>query len=179
MSGCNFSLQPFSPIGPALTIKLTGHINRQPRQLAIRYDLRGDLAELMVPAPAALPVRRQGLWEETCFEFFLGVKDSPGYWEFNLSPAGHWNVYRFAGYRQGMTEETALTSLPLSVQRGSDSLAVALELDVGRIVSANQPLQVGIAAVIRLAGGGLTYWALTHPGPQADFHRRDGFLVEL
>jgi hypothetical protein len=50
---------------------------------------------------------------------------------------------------------------------------------VGRIVSANQPLQVGIAAVIRLAGGGLTYWALTHPGPQADFHRRDGFLVEL
>ena len=38
---------------------------------------------------------------------------------------------------------------------------------------------VGIAAVIKLAGGGLTYWALTHPGPQADFHRRDSFLVEL
>ena len=179
MNDRSFSLQPFSPIGPPLTIKITGHIARRPRQLAIHYDLRGNLAELVIPALAAMPARRPGLWEETCFEFFLGVKDAPGYWEFNLSPAGHWNVYRFAGYRQGMAEETGLTSLPLSVRCRADSLEVALELDVGRIVSANQPLVVGIAAVIKLAGNGLTYWALTHPGPQADFHRRDSFLVEL
>jgi hypothetical protein len=179
MNGRSFSLQPFSPIDPPLTIKITGHIRRLPRQLAIRYDLRGDLAELVIPAPAAMPARRPGLWEETCFEFFLGVKDAPGYWEFNLSPAGHWNIYRFAGYRQGMAEETALTSLPLSVRRRADSLEVALELDVERIVAADQPLVVGIAAVIKLAGNGMTYWALTHPGPQEDFHRRDSFLVEL
>ena len=88
-------------------------------------------------------------------------------------------MYRFAGYRQGMAEETALTSLPLSVRRGPDSLEVSLELDVERIVSADQPLVAGIAAVIKLASGELTYWALTHPGPQADFHRRDSFVVEL
>jgi hypothetical protein len=179
MSRRSFSLQPFSPIGPPLTIKITGHITRRPRQLAIHYDLRGDLAEVMIPAPAAIPVRGAGLWEETCCEFFLGVKDSPQYWEFNLSPAGHWNVYRFAGYRQGMAEETALTSLPLSVRRGSDSLEVTLELDMERIVSADQPLMAGIAAVIKLTGGELTYWALTHPGPAADFHRRDSFLLKL
>jgi hypothetical protein len=175
----DFSLQPFSPIGPPLTIEITGQIIRRPRQLAIRYDLRGDLSEVIIPAPAALPARRAGLWEETCCEFFLGVKDSPEYWEFNLSPAGHWNVYRFAGYRQGMAEETALTSLPVSVRRGSDSLELGLELDVGGIVAADQPLMVGIAAVIKLTGGELTYWALTHPGPAADFHRRDSFVVEL
>jgi hypothetical protein len=179
MTGRSFSLQPFSPSGPPLNIKISGHIARRSHQLAIRYDLRGDLAELMIPAPADMPVRQQGLWEETCFEFFLGVKDSPQYWEFNLSPAGHWNVYRFAGYRQGMAEEIALTSLPLSVRRRSDSLRLDLELDGGAIVPADQPLMVGIAAVIKLAGGGLTYWALIHPGPQADFHRRDSFLVEL
>ena len=179
MSSQDFSLQPFSPLNPPLTIKLTGRISRRPRQLAIRYDLHGPLAELMIPAPDALPVRRQGLWEETCFEFFLGVKDAPQYWEFNLSPAGHWNVYRFAGYRQGMAEEPALTSLPMIVRRHSDSLEVTLKLDVERIVSADQPLMVGISAVIKLAGGGPTYWALTHPGPQADFHRRDSFLLEL
>jgi hypothetical protein len=179
MSGQDFSLQPFSPLGPPLTIRITGHINRRPRQLAIRYDLHGPLAELMIPPPAAIPSRRQGLWEETCFEFFLGVKNAPRYWEFNLSPAGHWNVYRFTGYRQGMVAETAFTSLPLSLRRRPDSLEVALELDVGRILAADQPLIVGIAAVIKLAGGGLTYWALTHPGPEADFHRRDGFLIEL
>jgi hypothetical protein len=179
MNGQDFSLQPFSPISPPLNLKITGHIARRPRQLAIRYDLRGDLAELMIPAPAAMPVRRHGLWEETCFEFFLGVKDSPRYWELNLSPAGNWNVYRFAGYRQGMAEETALTALPVNVRLRPDSLRLDLELDVEKIVAADQPLEAGIAAVIRLAGGGLTYWALTHPGPQADFHRRDSFLVEL
>ena len=179
MNGQDFSLQPFSPISPPLNFKITGHIARRPRQLAIRYDLRGNLAELMIPAPADMPARRHGLWEETCFEFFLGVKDAPRYWEFNLSPAGHWNVYRFAGYRRGMAEEIALTSLPLSVRHRPDSLQVALELDVEKIVTADQPLRVGIAAVIQLAGGGLTYWALIHPGPQADFHRRDSFLVEL
>ncbi|MBU4234656.1 MAG: hypothetical protein KKF43_19265, partial [Proteobacteria bacterium] len=77
MNGQDFSLKPFSPISPPLNFKITGHIARRSHQLAIRYDLRGDLAELMIPAPAAVPARRQGLWEETCFEFFLGVKDSP------------------------------------------------------------------------------------------------------
>ncbi|MDO9533056.1 MAG: DOMON-like domain-containing protein [Deltaproteobacteria bacterium] len=179
MSGRNFSLQPFPPICPRLNFKITGHIARRSHQLAIRYDLRGDLAELVIPAPAAMPARRHGLWEETCCEFFLGVKDAPRYWEFNLSPAGHWNVYRFDGYRRGMAEETALTSLPVSVRRGSDSLEVALELDVEKIVATDQPLMVGIAAVIKLAGGRMTYWALIHPGPAADFHRRDSFLVQL
>jgi hypothetical protein len=179
MTGRSFSLQPFSPIGPPLNFKITGHIARRPRHLAIRFALQGQLAELEIPAPADMPARRQGLWEETCFEFFLGVKDSPRYWEFNLSPAGPWNVYRFAGYRQGMAEETAFTSLPLSVRRRPDFLLVALELEVERIMAADQPLEIGIASVIKLAGGGLIYWALIHPGPQADFHRRDSFLVEL
>ena len=179
MTGRSFSLQPFSPIGPPLNFKITGHIARRPRQLAISFALQGQLAELMIPAPADMPARRHGLWEETCFEFFLGVKDSPQYWEFNLSPAGHWNVYRFVGYRQGMTEETAFTSLPLSVRRRPDLLRVALELEAERIMAADQPLMVGIAAVIKFRDQGLTYWALLHPGPQADFHRRDSFLVEL
>jgi hypothetical protein len=179
MNGQAFSLQPFFPISPPLDFTITGRVNRRGDILGIRYDLHGPLAELGIPAPADLPSRQSGLWEATCFEFFLGVKDLPRYWEFNLSPAGPWNVYRFEGYRQGMAEETAFTSLACSIRRRSDSLRLALELEVGRIVAADRPLAVGIAAVIKLAGGGLTYWALTHPGPQADFHRRDGFLVKL
>ena len=58
-------------------------------------------------------------------------------------------------------------------------ILVAVEPAVDGIVTADRPLAVGIAAVIQLAGGGLTYWALIHPGLQADFHRRDSFLVEL
>jgi hypothetical protein len=174
-----FSLQPFAPLGPPLYLAITTSLTRRAQELAICYKLTGQLGKLVMPAPAANPSRRHGLWEETCFEFFLGVKGSPRYWEFNLSPAGTWNVYRFAGYRQDRVEEPAFASLPLAVQRPPDSLRVELELEIDGIVGPDQPLEIGIAAVIELAGQGLTYWALTHPGPQADFHRRDSFLAGL
>jgi hypothetical protein len=179
MNRHNFSLEPFPGAGPLPSLKLTGSIARRGDILAIRYDLRGDLAELAIPGPARRPARRRGLWEETCFEFFLGVKGYQQYWEFNLSPSGHWNVYGFAGYRQGMAEETAFTSLPVGIQRRRDSLLVTLDAALDGIVAADQPLAVGIAAVIQLAGGGLTYWALSHSGPQPDFHRRDSFSITL
>lgn len=179
MNPRKFFLRPFSPIGPPPHFTITASLARRAHELAIGYELTGQLGKLVIPGPAELPSRRHGLWEETCFEFFLGIKDSPRYWEFNLSPAGPWNVYRFAGYRQGMVEETAFAALPLRLRRRPDSLRLDLEVGLDRIVGADQPLEVGIAAVIKLAGGGQTYWALTHPGPQADFHRRDGFLAEL
>ncbi len=126
-----------------------------------------------------MPTRRSRLWEETCFEFFLGVMNSDQYWEFNLSPAGHWNVYRFTSYREGMKEELAFASLPFSIQNQPDALRLALELELGRIVPADQPVKVAISAVIRSIDGKMLYWALIHPGPKPDFHRRDSFIVEL
>jgi hypothetical protein len=179
MKGQSFSLQPFSQAEPRPAVSITGSITRRAHTLAIRYDLRGPLAELAIPGPAETPARRPRLWEATCFEFFLAVPEAPGYWEFNLSPAGPWNVYRFAAYRQGMTEEAAVRSLPFGVQRRPDSLLLTLKFDLARIIPAGQALVAGITAVIQLAGGRMTYWALTHPGPQVDFHRRDSFIIDL
>jgi len=179
MSGRRFSLEPFSPGGPGPEVEITGNIGRHDNNLTIGYDLRGRLAALAIPAPADLPARRHGLWEETCFELFLGVQHSPQYWEFNLSPGGPWNVYRFAAYRQGMQEETAFAALPFRVRRRWDSVRLTLGLDLAKTPPAGRALEAGIAAVLRLAGGGVSYWALTHNGPQADFHRRDSFIVQL
>jgi len=178
MSARSFALAPFFPdLQPALQI--TGHLARQGRALDLHYALQGPLSQVAIPAPAAAPARRHGLWQETCFEFFLGVKDNPAYWEFNLSPAGDWNVYRFSGYRQGLIEEPAWTHLPFGVQVRADSLRLDLEVDLAPLQPAGRPLELGLAAVIQLDDGALTYWALSHPGPRPDFHRRDGFLIEL
>ena len=179
MSDLNFSLHPFGLTGPGLDLGITGQLSRRAPNLAIRYVLVGRLAEVAMPAPAAAPARRRGLWEETCFEFFLGLQDSPGYWEFNLSPAGTWNVYRFSGYRQDLTEEPAFTSLPFDLQRRQDSLGVTLEIDLTRIIPAGRALEVGVAAVVKLTDGRATYWALSHPGPRPDFHRREGFSLNM
>ena len=114
----NFALTPFTPLRPGLEVAVTGSLVRDARTLAITYTLRGPLAGLVIPAPDPRPARRDGLWEATCFEFFLAAPGTPAYWEFNLSPAGHWNVYRFADYRTGMTEETAVKALEVRVRRG-------------------------------------------------------------
>jgi len=176
MNEQKFALEPWAP---RPDLKITGKIARRAETITIHYELRGELAAVALPPPADAPARRQGLWEETCFEFFLGAKNSPQYWEFNLSPAGHWNVYQFAGYRQGRQEEAAFASLPLRVQSRTDSFLLTLEVDLTKIVPADQALEVGISAVIKLSEGEATYWALSHTGPQADFHRRDGFSVAL
>jgi hypothetical protein len=179
MNGPSFSLQPFYPISPLISLKISGKIARRSNTLALRYSLLGPLDQLVIPAPAKIPNRKNQLWKETCFELFLAVRDSPPYWEFNLSPAGHWNVYSFAAYRQGMKEEEVFTSMNCTVQRQSESLLLDVEVNLDKIVLEKQPLDAGLSAVITLRTGELTYWALTHGGRQADFHRRDSFLVKL
>ncbi|MCK9375930.1 MAG: DOMON-like domain-containing protein [Syntrophobacterales bacterium] len=173
------ALQPFSPDGSPSEVRLTGAIARRAKIVAMRYELWGPWQEFVPPLSGEPPARRHRLWEDTCFELFLAVKGEPEYWEFNLSPGGQWNVYRFDACRQGMEEERAFTALPLSVRRQPEVFRLELEVEAGKIVPPAQPLEVGLSAVLKGRDGKLTYWALTHPGSQPDFHRRDSFIANV
>jgi hypothetical protein len=173
-----FSLIPFpAPHLPAIT--LTGNIARH-HFLDIRYLLTGNVDELFLPPPSPRPGRRAELWKATCFEFFLAAKDEPGYWEFNMSPSGDWNVYRMDAYRRiGFREETKIPQLPLDIKRDLDRFSLDVAVDVAPLVQPKQEIQIGITAVIQTKDGSETYWALAHPAPQADFHSRESFTVAL
>jgi hypothetical protein len=179
MNGRRFSLKPFLTADLPPDLKITGNISRNFNTLTINYILIGPLAKLLIPAPAGNPLRRNALWEETCFEFFIAADHSDQYWEFNLSPSGHWNVYRFASYRQGMQEEQAFTSLPFIVQTHPDILRLSVEIDLAKFIPADHAINAAISAVIKTTDGRFTFWALTQPGPQPDFHRRDSFIIEI
>jgi hypothetical protein len=179
MNGHQFSLGPFPSAEPLPAATLTGMIARAGDSLSLRYELQGAFENISLPPPVNRPARRRGLWEGTCFELFLGLKDSPAYWEFNLSPAGDWNVYRFDDYREGMQEEAGLVSLPFSIRRGPGALQLALEVDLSRIIPPGQAVEAGISAVIRLRDGRRTYWALAHCAQKPDFHRRNSFILTL
>ncbi|MEH1891137.1 MAG: DOMON-like domain-containing protein [Nostoc sp.] len=179
MNDQTFSLQPFPSTKSLPNLKIVGNIARNGNKLAIRYMLEGDLKEIAIAPLSNTPSRKHELWKDTCFEFFVSIKDSLRYWEFNLSPAGHWNVYHFDGYRQGMQEETAFTILPFNVQNQAEGLALALDVDLDKIVLAEQAIEVSITTVIKHRDGEVTYWALTHRGVEADFHLQDSFIVKL
>lgn len=174
-----FSLKPFPGGGPVPAVAITGSISRRAEALSVRFEIRGDLSALSIPARAEVPARRDRLWEDTCLELFLSAAGSRDYREFNLSPAGHWNVYRFASYRQGMREEPVFASLPFDVREDPGSLRLSLSADIGKVVPRDAAAELGVCAVVRTKGGGTSHWALAHPGPRPDFHRRDGFRLLL
>jgi hypothetical protein len=143
------------------------------------------------------PQRRDGLWQHTCFEAFVGVLGSEPYWEFNLAPSGDWNVYRFDGYRDGQAPEVVDGPLPLTVMGPRAAPAAAdcrltapralLELDLCCSLppllqerwQAGSTLELGLTAVLEGRDGDLSYWALQHPGSEPDFHDRRGWLLRL
>jgi hypothetical protein len=172
-----FFLKPFPGEGSPAGVTIGGTIARSADALTVRYEMRGDLSMLSIPAAAEAPRRKDRLWEETCLELFLGTADSGEYWELNLSPSGHWNVYRFTRYREGMREVAAFPFLPFDVRIGPDSLELSMELDVGTILPAEKTLRIGVAAVVRTVDGHMIHLALSHPGPRPDFHRREGFAL--
>ncbi|MUG99112.1 hypothetical protein F7734_45215 [Scytonema sp. UIC 10036] len=174
-----FLLQPFLYNESLSELKIKGNVARYENQFTIQYALLGDLTEIEIAAPSDELARKHELWQNTCFEFFLGIENSDRYWEFNLSPSGDWNVYRFDSYRHQMQEETAFTSLPFSIQYLSDGLALVLSVDLNLIISTDVALKVGISTVIKHKDGFVTYWALTHQGDEPDFHRRDSFTIEF
>lgn len=178
MSVHKFSLHPFDSAINLATLNVSGTIDRSDHQLMLYYNLLDTLSSVHIP-DLNLPDRKHDLWKTTCFEFFLGVPDASQYWEFNVSPSGDWNVYRFEQYRTGMQEETALASRLFRVERKSNELSLIAGFDISSIVQPNQPLDVGITAVIQLVDRSLSYWAIEHCGIEADFHLRDSFALKI
>lgn len=178
-----FSLRPFEKDGSLSGIECRGYVARRNDTLFVHYEITGSSPGIDIPEREQEPSRKKGLWENTCLELFVAVKDSDRYWEFNLSPSGDWNVFRFEHYRNErhadkLREEPLVTSLPFRTQRRSGSFLLDMEFDLGTLVREDQFLEIGIAAIIK-CNKDRTYRALTHCGPMPDFHRRDSFIIEL
>ncbi|MCP9815610.1 DOMON-like domain-containing protein [Synechococcus sp. GreenBA-s] len=181
-----FRLVPFDPAAAPAGVQLEGDLQRTDGRLQLRYQLADPSGAIRIPPATPVPARRDGLWNRTCLELFLAVPGAAPYWEFNLSPSGDWNVYRLSGYRQGLAPEPAVVALPFAVARRGDGLELELTVQLAPLVAADQPLQVAVTAVLEQhapAGdsgeGPLSFWALGHPGPEADFHGRAGFLLRI
>jgi hypothetical protein len=174
-----FRLVPF-PEAEIPAVEITAKAARQGNLLSIHYSVQGDIGEIRLPARSGSPARKHDLWKATCFEFFLAVKDRPEYWEFNLSPSGDWNVYAMDGYRQvNMREESAYLQLPFEFTKMNNSLSLDAAVSLSQLFQPLQQLQIGITAIIQTVDGKETYWALAHPGAQADFHLKESFVLEL
>ena len=173
-----FALRSFAP--PPASLALAGSVQRDGDRLRLQYRLEDpEGLVLLPPASAAAPRRCDELWTSTCFELFLAEPGTGPYWEANLSPSGDWNLYRLSGYREGLAPEPAISALPFAVERQGGGLALRVDLDLGALPLAGRPLELAVTAVLELRDGEILYWALAHAGAEADFHRREGFLLRI
>ena len=167
--------------GPGSLPQLWATARRRQGQLQLSWCLANpdhDLGQqLLLPPPAAMPRRLDGLWQHSCLEAFVAAVDRESYLELNLSPAGDWNVYGLQGYRRGLAPLEGLTSLPALIDGHPRRLEMAVTLTLPPSLAAAPQLAVGLTAVLEVVDGVLSYWALHHPSAQPDFHHRGGFTL--
>lgn len=145
-----------------------------PERVDLIYRARGDIARLLVPAPAD-PERTDGLWASTCFELFAKPAGGEAYCEFNFAPSSQWAAYAFDGYRAGM-RELALETPAIEISASDDvfELRVAVEASVLRAGAL-----LALTAVVEETSGAKSYWSVRHAAGKPDFHHAASFIVEL
>lgn len=148
-----------------------------PTRLLLEYELRGDLAGVLI---AAANGPTDGLWRHTCMEVFIGTLPATAgpYLEFNLAPGGQWAAYRFSGYRAGMAPLTGIDPPRIELRTQPARLLLAAQIEIPAHLAA-MTLRLGLAAVVESIQRQLGYWALRHAGERPDFHHPDSFEFEI
>lgn len=146
-----------------------------PHWLTLRWRVSGK-GELAIPKLAGRH-RADGLWQATCFEIFVRDGEGAGYSEFNLSPSERWAAYDFDDYREGMRERD-LPRAPVCSWRAGSAFSL-FDAAIPTHGLPDLPAAFGASAVLEEAAGKKSYWAVSHPGSQPDFHHADGFALAL
>ncbi len=123
--------------------------------------------------------RRDFLWQQTCFELFVGVKEQDYYREINLSSSHAWQAYQFEEYRypEQMPPVTAQDIELVDLQRTRFGLTATVDINpfLHQQQLKMQDLFIGISAVIATPQHQHLF-AMQHSGIQADFHNKRDWL---
>jgi hypothetical protein len=151
-----------------------------PGSLVLSYVVHGNISELRLP-PISAPARGDELWQQTCFEAFVGTAAGAAYYEFNFAPSTQWAAYQFSSHRSGMRVATEVSAPRIEVKSAPDryTLQAALSLDELLGLPRDTGWRLGLAAITEDTNGGKSYWALAHPPGKADFHHFDCFAHQL
>jgi len=174
------------PTNKNRAIRLQATLHIQAGAVHVDYYLSGDLSTLHVPPPC-IPRFRDGLWQDTCFELFVGPLGTRTYREFNISPSGAWAIYDFSDWRQAAPPtinwaKRADCAPQLQLNNTASGLQVSVRISSVALQGiAYKSLQCGVSAVLAQNNAERTrsFWALAHYEVQPDFHDRRGFVAYL
>lgn len=174
-----FKLVPFVDCELGEAIDLTVGIDWSVDESTViaQFTVTGAIDRLNIPSISNAPQRITGLWETTCFEFFIGSLGQKNYWEINLSPSGDWNIFRLDQYRENLREEPMIQTLPFDIKRQGDRITIEATLDIQKLGLCRDAIELSATSVLEEITGDVSYWAVAHAGETADFHLRKSFVI--
>jgi len=172
------------PIHPAVTtanpaLAVEAAAWREGSVVSLQFQIQAARTVLVMPTPS-VGERRDGLWQHTCCELFLGATTSPAYIELNVSPSGDWALYHFSDYRKPAAKLTAEPPTIHAAWKGQDLwVDAAMDAQCWDIPWLADRVRVGLSAVLEFNGGERAYHAIAHPRDVPDFHDVRGWCGTL
>jgi len=118
--------------------------------------------------------RKDELWKTDCFEIFWDY-GGESYYELNLSPLGHWQVYSFQSERKRREEfDVHPPILSSTIHPNGYSLVGRLQLDNQNPTA---PYKSHPCVILNDGPGGFRYYASSHPQKAPDFHDKSHWKV--
>ena len=176
----SYELSPFHA-SPALTI--VGAIEQLPTHgLNVGFWVRDPHQSIVWPTQVEGQPRQDFLWEHTCFEMFVGVKDEDFYREINLSPSHAWQAYAFEEYRYPEHMPPAHAHDIELVQLKRTHYGINAQIDLFQFMSKHKlkwsDLFLGLSVVVETTDQ-MHYYAMQHSGQQPDFHNKRMWIHEF
>lgn len=174
----SYSLTPFSAHPTSYAVEVSAA--RQKNVLSLIFTVTDPQHQIIWPhaEPTATHHRQDYLWENTCFEAFIGIKNRSEYFELNLSTQLAWNLYRFTDYRTPNTMPPIAVTEPALLRFEVKDHTLLAEIDLTALKLTNQEIQLGLTAVIKTHDS-TEYLSLNHPKSEADFHDARGWTIQL
>ncbi len=150
--------------------------------IELTYLITGDTSKIITSAISDNPQRIIGLWESTCFEFFIRKNDPKEYMEFNFSPSLDWNCFEFRNNIDQLTQWSFKGNFKINFDKSSNQIEMKVIIPKSVLFEEFKDLNnlnYSLTAVLKSNDGkdeDLSYWAITHKDERPNFHHPDSFV---
>lgn len=161
-----------------IAIKVALH-QEESAHFKIVFTLYDPTEKVVLPFTKRENERVQGLWNETCFEFFI-TDQKASYCEGNFTLDFGWNLFWFDSYRQSPLVEFAVNEnknpiRDIYLSGKKSQLVIDIPENLMRKFDRDQ-IKFSLTTVIKTKSGNTHYFALKHADTKPNFHHPESFL---
>ena len=158
-------LKPYSQ-KTELTIEST--LTFDSNKIFLHFKITGILKNYQFPKRDKFK-RADELWKATCFELFLANSKIQSYYEINISPTLHWNIYRLAKYRAEPKELMVSNEPLIELREDKKHYEIDFELECKELDLAEFD-QYNLAVILLNRENEREFWTVNPVGESPDFH---------